>query len=167
MGSFIAKTLLVAATTAFAAPTTQLEARQLHNASEQVEAWDAGGVTEYTIHESCNATQASQIADGLREAVKLADHAKKHILRWGNSSELYQKYFGNDPPYTAIGSFDILVNGDKAGVIFRCDNPDGNCAQEGKLRLLPLRFELTSTRLGWALERRERHSRDGHLRSVV
>lgn len=167
MASFIAKTLLLAATTAVAAPTAQLEDRQLHNVTEQVEAWDAGAVTEYVIHESCSSTQAGQIADGLREAVELAEHAKNHILRWGNSSELYQKYFGNDPPYTAIGSFDILVNGDKAGVIFRCDNPDGNCAQEGKSRVLPGVPKLTVMRLGWPLARRERHSGDGDLRLIV
>lgn len=135
MASLIVKTLLLAATTVAAAPTTHLESRQLHNVTEQVEAWDAGAVTEYIIHESCNATQASQIADGLREAVELAEHAKNHILRWGNSSELYQKYFGNDAPYTAIGALDILVNGDKAGVIFRCDDPDGNCEQDGEFRI--------------------------------
>lgn len=132
MASFAAKTLLVAATVAVAAPTVQVQSRQLHNVTEEVEAWDAGAVNEYIIHESCNTTQASQIADGLKEAVELAQHAKDHILRWGNSSELYQRYFGNDPPYAALGSYDIVVNGDKEGVIFRCDNPDGNCEQEGE-----------------------------------
>lgn len=168
MASFIAKTLLLAATTVVAAPTTHLESRQLHNVTEQVEAWDAGAVTEYIIHESCNATQASQIADGLREAVELAEHAKNHILRWGNSSELYQKYFGNQAPYTAIGALDILVNGDKAGVIFRCDNPDGNCDQDGEFRILRRgTLKLTTIRLGWSLERRECHPGDGDLRPVV
>ena len=131
MASFISKTILLTAAVAVAAPTSQLESRQMHNVTEPA-AWDAGAVNQYTIHESCNSTQAAQIADGLREAVELAEHAKDHILRWGNSSELYRKYFGNDPPYAAIGSYDIVVNGDKTGVIFRCDNPDGNCAQEGK-----------------------------------
>lgn len=131
MATFIGKTLLLAASLAVAAPTAQLESRQLHNVTEP-EAWDAGAVNEFIIHESCNVTQAAQIADGLREAVELAEHAKDHILRWGNNSELYRKYFGNDPPYTAIGSYDIIANGDKTGVIFRCDNPDGNCGQEGE-----------------------------------
>ncbi|KPI39708.1 Major allergen Asp f 2 [Cyphellophora attinorum] len=131
MASFISKTLVLAATAALAAPAAYLDTRQAYEAGDEQAPWNAGAVTEYTIHESCNATQASQIADGLREAVELAEHAKAHILRWGNESEIYRKYFGNDPPYTAIGSFDIIGNGDKAGVIFRCDNPDGNCEQEG------------------------------------
>ena len=132
MRRFLEKGLLVAAATALAAPTAQLNPRQQHNTIDEAEPWDAGAVAEYMIHESCNATQARQIADGLLEAMELAEHAKNHILRWGNSSELYQKYFGDSPPYEAIGAFDILVNGDKAGVVFRCDNPDGNCQQEGK-----------------------------------
>ena len=131
MPSLFSKTILFAATAALAAPATHLETRQAYAASNETEAWDAGAVTEYTIHESCNSTQASQIAGGLREALELAEHAKDHILRWGNESEVYRKYFGNDPLYTAIGSYDIVVNGDKANVLFRCDNPDGNCAQEG------------------------------------
>lgn len=131
MASFLVKTLLLTTSLALAAPSTPLSARQAYEPATEAEPWDAGAVSEYTIHDSCNATQASQIADGLREAVELAEHAKDHILRWGNSSEIYRKYFGNDPPYTAIGSYDIIVNGDKAGVIFRCDNPDGNCDIEG------------------------------------
>jgi hypothetical protein len=132
MASFISKTLILAATAALAVPVSHLDSRQAYEAGAERDAWDAGAVTEYTIHESCNTTQASQIADGLREAVELAEHAKAHILRWGNESDIYRKYFGNDPPYAAIGSYDIVANGDKAGVIFRCDNPDGNCEQEGQ-----------------------------------
>jgi hypothetical protein len=125
--------LLVAAAAAYAAPTSVLNARQSHDMAETPEPWDAGATTEYIIHESCNVTQAAQIADGLREAVELAEHAKSHILRWGNESEIYRKYFGNDPPYAAIGSYDIVIGGDKGDIVFRCDNPDGNCDLDGRL----------------------------------
>ncbi|KAJ5218089.1 uncharacterized protein N7498_000188 [Penicillium cinerascens] len=93
--------------------------------------WNAGAVTEFPIHSSCNATQRRQIELGLNEAVTLARHAKSHILRWGNESDIYQKYFGNSPSMNAIGAFDIVVNGDKKDILFRCDNPDGNCDLEG------------------------------------
>jgi hypothetical protein len=96
--------------------------------------WDSGVVNLYPIHSSCNHTEAAQISRGLTEAMALATHTKDHILRWGNSSEIYQKYFGNAPTGEPIGWFDKIANGDKAGVLFRCDNPDGNCAQEGKLK---------------------------------
>jgi hypothetical protein len=64
----------------------------------------------------------------LNEAVQLAQHAKDHINRWGNSSTIYRKYFGNAPTLEAIGAYDSIVNGNKAQTLFRCDDPDGNCA---------------------------------------
>lgn len=125
--------LLTAAATAIAAPTaSQPEVRQSAPFQQQISAWDTGAVTAYPIHSSCNATQRAQIAAGLNETILLASHAKQHILRWGNSSELYQRYFGDLPPYEAIGAFDQVVSGDKGAVLFRCDNPDGNCANAGK-----------------------------------
>lgn len=30
-----------------------------------------------------------------------------------------------------IGAFDVVVNGDRKDLLFRCDNPDGNCDIEG------------------------------------
>lgn len=95
-------------------------------------AWDVGAVHDYPIHSSCNSTEQAQLKRALGEAITLAQHAKDHILRWGNSSEIYQKYFGNASTGEPIGWFDKVVNGDKAGVLFRCDNPDGNCDQEGR-----------------------------------
>ena len=95
-------------------------------------AWDAGAISNYPIHPSCNATERTQLTRALGEAVKLAQHAKDHILRWGNSSDIYQKYFGNATTGEPIGWFEKVVNGDKAGIVFRCDDPDGNCAQAGK-----------------------------------
>ncbi|KAK5084218.1 Prenylated Rab acceptor protein 1 [Lithohypha guttulata] len=124
--------LLAAAVPALTIPTpTQLDTRQAAPFQQEMSAWDAGAVSAYPIHSSCNATQRAQIAAGLNETILLADHAKQHVLRWGNSSELYQKYFGELPPYEVIGALDIIVNGDKSGVLFRCDNPDGNCQQAG------------------------------------
>ena len=93
--------------------------------------WNAGAVTEFPIHSSCNATQCRQIDIGLNEAISLAGHAKSHILRWGNESHIYRKYFGNSPSMNTIGAFDIVVSGDKKDISFRCDNPDGKCNIEG------------------------------------
>lgn len=95
-------------------------------------AWNAGAVNDYVIHSSCNTTERAQLTRGLQETVKLAQHAKDHILRWGNSSDIYRKYFGNATTGEPIGWFDKVVNADKAGVIFRCDNIDGNCANAGE-----------------------------------
>lgn len=127
--------LITAAATALAAPTSvQLETRQQPGApfQQQLTGWNEGAVSNFPIHSSCNSTQRAQIAAGLNETILLAEHAKEHVLRWGNSSELYQKYFGELPPFQVIGAFDLVVSGDKGGVLFRCDDPDNNCHQDGK-----------------------------------
>jgi len=93
--------------------------------------WNAGAVNEYTIHRSCNATQSAYIRKGLNEAITICRQARDHILRWGSSSEIYQKYFGDSPTGEAIGWYTKIVDGDKANVLFRCDNPDGNCDNSG------------------------------------
>lgn len=161
-----------AAATVLAAPA-QLQARQEASSEHETNtttAWDAGAVSMYPIHESCNTTQRKQIAAGLNETIMLADHAKQHILRWGNNSELYHKYFGELPPYEAIGAYDLIVSGDQGGVLFRCDDPDDNCHQDGKLRTSPPRncvSMLTRRRMGRPLARRERNRRDRHLPALV
>ncbi|KAL9126939.1 MAG: hypothetical protein Q9217_004097, partial [Psora testacea] len=84
-------------------------------------------VDEFVIHPSCNSTETIQLRKGLADAVTLAQHAKQHILRYGNSSDHYRKYFGKAPSGEAIGYYEKVVNGNKAHALFRCDNPDGNC----------------------------------------
>ncbi|KAF7189735.1 Major allergen Asp f 2 [Pseudocercospora fuligena] len=117
--------LLAAVAAVSAAP---IEERQAPFEITMQAPWNSGAVTEFQIHASCNASQRHQIQTGLSEAVELAQHAKDHINRWGNSSEIYQKFFGSAPTAEAIGAYDIIVNGDKGNALFRCDDPDGNCA---------------------------------------
>jgi len=132
--------LLLGASSALASPLVARQASESSTATPTQAAaipsatpWDAGAVSSYPIHSSCNLTEAAQIAHGLDEAMTLVSHAKDHILRWGNSSEIYQKYFGNASTGEPIGWFDKILNGDKAGILFRCDDPDKNCAtQDGK-----------------------------------
>jgi hypothetical protein len=104
----------------------------------KAEPWDAGAVQEWPIHESCNVSQTRFILKGLDETVQVATHARAYILRWANESEIYRKYFGNAQPYEALGAYAMIVNGDRAHVLFRCDNPDGHCDNEGKVALLTL-----------------------------
>lgn len=95
-------------------------------------AWNAGAVDSFPIHGSCNATQRTMLQKGLNEALILARHARDHILRWGNDSEIYTKYFGDAPTGEPIGWYTKIADGDKAGILFRCDDIDGNCHQSGK-----------------------------------
>lgn len=107
------------------ASTPPAESAAAH--SHSAEPWDHGATPEFPIHSSCNATETRQLRKALHEAVELADHAKQHVLRWGKASEHYQKYFGDAPTGEVIGWFEKVVRGDRARVLFRCDNPDGNC----------------------------------------
>lgn len=93
--------------------------------------WDAGATTHYPIHPSCNATQRLQLETGLNETIALAKHAKAHILRWGNESSIYRKYFGDRPSFEPVGAYEVVSSADKGGVLFRCDNPDGKCGNAG------------------------------------
>jgi hypothetical protein len=94
-------------------------------------AWNAGMVSEYPIHASCNATQKAFLQKGLQETVTICRQARDHILRWGNSSSIYQKYFGNAATGEPLGWFSKIADGDKSSTLFRCDNIDGNCGQDG------------------------------------
>ncbi|OTA52379.1 major allergen Asp F2 [Hypoxylon sp. EC38] len=93
--------------------------------------WAAGATEQYPIHSSCNATERALLSRGLGDAIKLADHAKQHVLRFGNSSDFYVKYFGASPTAEVIGWYDRIVSADRGGIWFRCDDIDGNCQQEG------------------------------------
>lgn len=131
--------LLLGASSVIASPFAAIAPRQQSGASTVTvtanapasTAWNAGAVNEHPIHASCNATQRAYIRKGLQETMIICKQARDHILRWGNSSQIYQKYFGNAPTGEPLGWFTKIVDGDKAGVLFRCDNPDGNCRQSG------------------------------------
>ncbi|CAJ0550189.1 Ff.00g101190.m01.CDS01 [Fusarium sp. VM40] len=92
--------------------------------------WADGWAKEYPIHQSCNATLRRQLTTALDETVQLAQHAKDHILRYGHKSEFVQKYFGNGSTAQPIGWYDRVINADKSGMLFRCDDPDKNCATQ-------------------------------------
>ncbi|KAL4781374.1 putative peptidase family-domain-containing protein [Aspergillus varians] len=109
----------------FAAPIAALPAQQtLKPLEDPID-------SPFPIHESCNATEQRQLATAFKEVISLVEHAKEHILHWGNGSDIYRKYFGDRPSLTAIGAYDIIINGNSENILFRCDNPDGNCALDG------------------------------------
>ncbi|KAJ9634950.1 Prenylated Rab acceptor protein 1 [Coniosporium tulheliwenetii] len=129
---------LIAASLSLASPTLPLRAREVVTVTRTVAGpaatsndWASGATPDFPIHPSCNATERAQLERAFAETIKLAQHAKEHILRFGNSSSFYTKYFGNAPTAEPIGWFDKVVSADRGGMWFRCDNPDGNCEQEG------------------------------------
>lgn len=164
---FVAATVLLSIP-AFAIPTP-LGFSKRHDAFEIVEQrpWNAGAVDEFRIHQSCNASQAFQLRRGLNEAIELAQHARDHVNRYGSTSDIYKKYFGVSALSTdVIGAFDIVVNGNKAESLFRCDDPDGNCEMmPSQYCHVPIvsQIVLTATSLGRSLPWRQRLARDSHL----
>ncbi|KAH7368334.1 allergen Asp f2-like protein [Plectosphaerella cucumerina] len=92
--------------------------------------WAEGWKADFPIHPSCNATLRNQLEAGLKETVQLAAHARDHLLRWGSESELVRKYFGNASVAGPIGWYSRVVSSDKGPMLFRCDDPDRNCATQ-------------------------------------
>ncbi|KAI7278810.1 zincin [Hortaea werneckii] len=109
----------------FAAP-----GRAQQNVVDQY-SWNSGMTRAYPIHQSCNATETALLEQAFAEMAVLAAHARDHILRFGNSSSFFTKYFGKATTGEPAGWLDKIVNGDKSGVLFRCDDIDGNCWQDG------------------------------------
>lgn len=97
--------------------------------------WAAGATRDVPIHSSCNATQRALLSRGFDDAMRLAGHARDHVLRFGNSSDFYVKYFGSAATAEVVGWYDRIVYGDKGGMWFRCDDIDGNCQQDGEFHL--------------------------------
>lgn len=86
----------------------------------------------FPIHKSCNSTLSRQLSRAFEETVELAEHARDHILRWGTTSPLVQKYFGGNTTIAPLGVYSRVVSADRGNMTFRCDDPDENCAtQEG------------------------------------
>ncbi|KAI1381273.1 major allergen Asp F2 [Hypoxylon crocopeplum] len=141
MGFSIGKTLLVCLATFGSGSAARLRGRRdvvtvtqtITNSSPEptLYNWAAGATDQYPIHSSCNATERALLSRGLNDAIKLAEHAKQHVLRFGNSSDFYVKYFGTAPTSEVIGWYDRIVSADRDGIWFRCDDIDGNCQQEG------------------------------------
>ncbi|GAA5917928.1 hypothetical protein JCM5296_007000 [Sporobolomyces johnsonii] len=131
LSSTLAATLLLAASSVQAAPffagTVVKRAEDQTQASIDKHAHT--NMTEVQIHESCDAGQAHFIRAGLDDMNTLAKHAYERILKYGETDELYIKYFGNASSASAAGFYAQLLYGNKPGVLFRCDNPDGNCDQ--------------------------------------
>jgi len=95
----------------------------------------ASEIQGFPIHQSCNGTEKRQLEKALSDTIKIAQQATQHIYAHGNDSALYTKYFGQAPTAEVIGWYEKLIHGDHEGVLFRCDDIDGNCHQEGMSHL--------------------------------
>ncbi|WWD20704.1 hypothetical protein CI109_105180 [Kwoniella shandongensis] len=112
----------VALTSLVAASPVNLATRDLKNY-----------VTDITIHESCNSTQRRMLEQAFADTFEVATSAHEYIRTNGPTDPVFEKYYGTKPAAfsAALGVWDALLYSNKDGVIFRCDNPDGNCGQPG------------------------------------
>ena len=103
-----------------------------HHSGEEdiVTGWAADTTSSFPIHESCNSTLRAQLEVALHETVLLAQHARDHLLRFGNDSALVRKYFGTGPTAVPIGWYQRVMSADRGTMLFRCDDPDRNCATQ-------------------------------------
>ncbi|KAK4173417.1 putative allergen Asp f2-like protein [Triangularia setosa] len=87
----------------------------------------------FPIHSSCNSTLSRQLTRAFDETIELASRARDHILQHGQTSPFVQKYFGtNSTTIAPLGVFSRVASADRGRMLFRCDDPDRNCAtQEG------------------------------------
>ncbi|GAA5983023.1 hypothetical protein JCM5350_003545 [Sporobolomyces pararoseus] len=129
ISSNLVATLLLAVSSVQAAPffSTSLTKRAEDQTAASIDKHAHTNMTQVQIHDSCDAGQAHFIQAGLDDMNLLAKHAYERILKYGETDELYVKYFGNASSATAAGFYAQLLYGNKPGVLFRCDNPDGNC----------------------------------------
>ena len=123
--------LLFSVAIAAAAPAFVLGENLNSSTTEISFSWDATWNQDSEIHKSCNLTQRNQLVQAFTETKLLAQHAKEHTLRFGNLSKFYRKYFGDAPSGEVVGLYENVISANKTGVLFRCDNIDGNCDLDG------------------------------------
>lgn len=91
--------------------------------------WNEGESDAYTIYQTCNVTNRNQLLKGFENLKEITAHARDHILRFGNSSEIFIRYFGQAASAEPLGWYAKFVDGDKGKIVFRCDDIDGFCSQ--------------------------------------
>ncbi|WOO83155.1 Major allergen Asp f 2 [Vanrija pseudolonga] len=90
-------------------------------------------IADVEIHASCNATQRRMLTQALSDTWEVVTVAQDYIKHNGPKDDVFKLYFGDKPEAypTALGVYEALLHSDKAGVVLRCDNPDGRCATPG------------------------------------
>lgn len=132
--SALAATLLAPTVLALPLPageSTATSTEVVAAASSTPFVWNKGGVDTFTIHQSCNATNRNQLLRAFSDLEDVTSHARDHILRYGNTSEIFIRYFGQAASAEPLGWYSRFASGDKGNLLFRCDDIDGNCKNPG------------------------------------
>lgn len=81
----------------------------------------------------------------------MATFARDYAATNGPEDPVFTKYFGTDPKAfsAVIGIWEALLTSNKAGVLFRCDNPDGvSCTDAGSGEILLMSFRIAVSPAG-------------------
>lgn len=113
-------------------PYSSSDSQQLHTTSSSSSqtsgsAWNPDFQKDFTINNTCNASESSVLSSALHQAIEVSEHARQHLLRYGNSSDIFKKYFGHNPPFIPLGVYDFLSNGNKGNFTFGCQDFEKKC----------------------------------------
>lgn len=83
----------------------------------------------YPSIENCNATQVKMINKYYQDLLEVSSVARAHLINNG-VDDAFEHWFGkNGNPLTVLGAIDNIVEGDKSGALYRCDDIEGSCAE--------------------------------------
>lgn len=90
---------------------------------------DTWSTNTYPQIKNCNATQTKQINKYYQDFIEVSSVARERLLSNGGDDETFKHWFGEGNPLTVLGVIDNVVQGGKDGVLYRCDDIDGSCAE--------------------------------------
>lgn len=95
--------------------------------NDLVAGWDFDFEGNYFVNGTCSSDNGRLVVSALAQAVNVAEHARKHLLRYRNSSDAFKRYFGTSPAACPLGVYDLISNGDNSDISFTCEDLDNKC----------------------------------------
>lgn len=90
---------------------------------------DTWNFVSYPEIKNCNSSQTKQINKYYQDFIEVSSVARSNLLENGADDEAFKHWFGEEGnPLTVLGVIDNLVQGNKNGVLYRCDDVDDLCA---------------------------------------
>ena len=79
------------------------------------------------FHQSCNATNQRMLSSGLKDTLEVTAVTRDKLLANG-TDKFFKRWFGNSSVFTVIGTLEYVIESGKSDVLYRCDDPSGDCA---------------------------------------
>lgn len=107
--------------------TTDTELQPVSGVTDDyLETW-----TDFTFPsiENCNATQIKMVNKYYQDLLEVTSVARAHLISDGVDDAFIHWFGENGNPITVLGMLDNIAQGDKDGVLYRCDDIEGTCAE--------------------------------------